>query len=146
MEYVYTALRFSEWALEFLTLPPACFAFVMAAISFVWAGQKQRPFQMHLWKSHHWFALTHMLFFAAAIVVGVMLANTEPSADIPHSAYRSGELMLDVVTYGSLVSCVFWIWRMKGFRWYATSMMVLAELITIGAVFIAGMSVSGDWL
>jgi hypothetical protein len=146
MEYVYTALRFSEWALEFIIIPPFFFAFVLAGISFVWAGQKQMPFQTHLWKSHHWFALTHMLFFAAAIVVGVVWANPELNPNLSHLANRSGELLLDVVTCGSLVSCVFWIWRMKGFRRYATSLMVLAELITFGAVCVAGMSVSGDWL
>jgi len=50
------------------------------------------------------------------------------------------------VAYGSLASCGFWIWRMKGFRWYATSLMALAELVTWGALFVAGMSITGDWL
>jgi hypothetical protein len=50
MENVHTALRFSEWALEFMIVPPYCFAFVLAAISVVWAGLKQRPFQTRLWK------------------------------------------------------------------------------------------------
>jgi hypothetical protein len=35
---------------------------------------------------------------------------------------------------------------MKGFRWYATSLMALMELPIIGALFVAGMSVTGDWL
>jgi hypothetical protein len=35
---------------------------------------------------------------------------------------------------------------MKGFRWYATSLMVLVEVLTWGALFVAGMSVSGDWI
>jgi hypothetical protein len=35
---------------------------------------------------------------------------------------------------------------MKGFRWFAVSLMTIAEIITWGAIFIAGMSVTGDWL
>jgi hypothetical protein len=146
MEYVHTALVYSENALEFMIVPPVCFAFALAAISFVWAGQKQRPFQTHRWKSHHWLALTHLLFFAAAIIVGVMGANSEANPAILHEYDRPAGLWLDAVTLGSLALCVFWIWRMKGFRWYATSLMALAELITLGALFVAGMSISGDWL
>jgi len=35
---------------------------------------------------------------------------------------------------------------MKGFRWYAGSLMALMELPTFGALFVAGMSVAGHWL
>jgi hypothetical protein len=146
MDRIHTALRFSEWALEFMIVPPICFAFVLVAISFVWAAQKQRPFQTRLWKPHHWLALTHLLFFPVAIIVGVIGGNPVTNPTIPHSASQTAKLYLDVVTYGSLASCGFWIWRMKGFRWYATSLMALAELVTWGALFVAGMSITGDWL
>ncbi len=109
MEDVRTALQYSEWALEFVSVPPFCFAFLVAAVSFVWAGQKQRPFKKRLWKPYHWFALTHLLFFAAAIFAGVLGRNPVISPHVPHSANRAAELCLDAVTYGSLISCGFWI-------------------------------------
>jgi dipeptide/tripeptide permease len=109
MEHIHTALRFSEWALEFIVVPPFCFAFVLAGISFVWAGQRQRPFQTHLWKPYHWLALTHLLFFAAAIVVGVLGANQVTNRHVPHSGNQTAKLCLDAVMYGSLISCGFWI-------------------------------------
>jgi len=146
MGRIHTALKFSEWALEFMIVPPICFAFLFGAISLVWAAQKQRPFHTRMWKPHHWLALTHLLFFAAAIIVGVLGQNPVTNPTIIHSADKTAELFLDVVTYGSLASCVFWIWRMKGFRWYATSLMALAELVTWGALFVAGMSITGDWI
>ncbi len=99
-----------------------------------------------MWKPYHWLALTHLLFFAAAIVVGVLGQNPITNPTITHSADETARLYLDVVTYGSLASCGFWISRMKGFRWYATSLMALAELITWGALFVAGMSITGDWI
>jgi hypothetical protein len=146
MEHLYTSLRFSEWALEALCTPPLGMTLALSATSLVWAGIKQRPFRTRLWKPYHWLVICHLVFFAAAIAVGVFGANPITNPTIPHPPDPSAERWLDVVTYGSIASCVFWIWRMKGFRWYAASLMVSVEVITWGALFIAGMSVSGDWL
>jgi hypothetical protein len=147
MEYLHTSLRFSTWALEAVVfLPPLCFAFVLAMISLVWAAIKQQPFRLRLWKTHHWFVIGHVLFFVAAIAVGVFGANPIGNPTIPHPPILAAVHCLDVVTFGSVASCGFWIWRMKGFRWYAASLLLLAEVITWGALFVAGMSVSGDWL
>jgi hypothetical protein len=146
MEHPYTLLRFSEWALEALRIPSLGMTFALSTTSLVCAGIKQRPFRTRLWKPYHWLVICHLAFFAAAIVVGVFGANPITNPTIPHPPDPSAERWLDVVTYGSIASCVFWIWRMKGFRWYAASLMVSVEVITWGALFIAGMSVSGDWL
>ncbi len=146
MEHVQTSLRFSIWALEAMSLPPLVIALALSGTSLVWAAIKQRPFRTRLWKPYHWFVICHLLFFAAAILVGVLGANPMGNPTLPHPPNPSAERWLDVVTYGSIASCGFWIWRMKGFRWYGTSLMVLAETITWSALFIAGMSVSGDWL
>jgi hypothetical protein len=147
MGHLYTSLRLSQWALEAVVfLPPLAIAFALAGISFVWAGIKQRPFKTGLWKQYHWLVSSHLLFFVAAIAVAVFYANPITNPTITHPSNPSGALCLDAVTYGSLASCGFWIWRMKGFRWYATSLMALAEVITYGALFVAGMAVTGDWL
>ena len=146
MEPVYVALRYSEWALEFMIVPPLCFAFGFAAISLVWAGLKQRRLKTRLWKPYYWLFAAHLLFFVAAITVGVLMANPITNPSIPHHAERSAKLLLDAVTYCSIASCGFWIWRMKGIRWFAASLMALAELVTWGAFVVAGMSISGDWL
>jgi hypothetical protein len=146
MDHIYTALKFSRWALELMCLPPLVFALLLSATSLVWAGIKQRPFRTRLWKPYHWFAICHLVFFAAAIAVGVLGVNPTPNPTLPPPPNPSAERWLDVVMYGSIASCGFWIWRMKGFRWYATSLMVLVEVLTWGALFVAGMSVSGDWI
>jgi hypothetical protein len=79
----------------------------------------------------------------AAVALGVLRAN---QTNNPQNADPSAKLYLNLVTLGSLASCGVWIWLMKGFRWWATSLMVLAELLTWGALVIAGMSITGDWL
>lgn len=84
--------------------------------------------------------------FVAAIAVGVCGANPITNPTIPHPPSPIAEHVLDIVTYASVGSCGFWIWRMKGFRWFAASLLLLAEVITWGAFIVAGMSVSGDWL
>jgi hypothetical protein len=119
---------------------------LLAGISLFWAAIKPKPFTTGFWKPYHWFFACHLLFFVAVIAVGVFGVNPISNPTIPHPPIRSAELCLDALTYGSLVSCGFWIWSMKGFRWFATSLMALAELIVWGALFVAGMAVSGDWL
>ena len=146
MNAIHTALLFSEWALEFLIVPPFSFLFTAAAISWVWSGQKQHPFRRGIWKPYHWLILSHLLFFLAAIGLGVIWANPITNPAVHHSAKPIASRLLDVVFYGSFSSCAFWIWRANGFRWYATSLMTFMELPILGAVFVAGMSISGDWL
>jgi hypothetical protein len=144
---VHSALVFSRDALMFgVALQPTALIAVVALISLVRAGIKQRPFRMHLWKAHHWLSLSHLLFFAAAITVGVLCAAPLTGPPFARSPNRAGVRYLDVVMYGSFASCVFWIWRMKGFRWFACSLMALMEVPVLGALFVAGMSVTGDWL
>jgi len=142
MEHMDTAARLTSWALDVPFSRPFNFVFLLAAISFIVSALVQRPFRRHLFKLHHSLVLTQCLFFPAAIAVGVFWAN--PLAD-PAIAHH-GTPLIYAVALGSLASCVFWIWRMKGFRWFAVSLMTIAEIITWGAIFIAGMSVTGDWL
>lgn len=148
MEHViYTFLRFSMWALEgAVMLPPFAVASAFAAINLIGAGIKQRPFKRRLWKAHHWLVTSHFLFFIAAIAVAVFGANPIMNPTISHPAIPAAEKSLDLVIWLSIVSCVFWIWQMKGFRWFAASLMLLAQVVTWSALFVAGMSISGDWL
>jgi hypothetical protein len=105
--HVQTAIRFSEWALEFMLLPPFCFVLAALAVSFVLAALKQRPFQAGLWKPYHWLVLTQCLFFAAAIAVGVLGASPTTNPTIPHHPSRTATLWLNVLDYCSFASCAF---------------------------------------
>ena len=146
MPYTQTFFTFAGWGLEALLLPPLLAAAVLAGVSVVWAGYKQKPMRSGLWKRYHWLTATHLVFFFAAVAVGVIWQNPQTNPTLPHVASRVGRMWLDIVTYASLASCLFWVWRMRGFRWFATSLMLLLELPVFGALFIAGMSVAGDWL
>ena len=84
------------------------------------------------------------LFFPATVAVGVLFPAL---SSWPHPKENvMGHRLLDGLFYFSLVTSTFWLWRMRGLRWVSTSLLVLQQLILIGAGFVAGMSVSGEWL
>jgi len=146
MPYAQTFVRFAGWGLEALLLPPLLAAAALAGFSVAWAGYKQKPMRTGLWKRYHWLAAMHLVFFFAALAVGVIWQNPQTNPTLPHPASRVGTTWLGIVTYASYASCVFWVWRMRGFRWFASSLMLLLELPVFGALLIAGMSVGGEWL
>jgi hypothetical protein len=53
---------------------------------------------------------------------------------------------LPTILFASFATCAFGIWRMKGIRWFTASLMAIHELVIFSAYFVAGMSVTGDWL
>jgi hypothetical protein len=145
MNFVSTSLRFAEWALEAMLIPPVLVVVVLAMRSLILAATKQEPFRRGLWKRYHWLVLTHLLFFPAAIASGIIWANPITNRTIPHQGIDAGQRWLDSLMYASFASCIWWIWRMRGFRWFAVSLMLLARVPVFCALFISGMSVSG-WL
>jgi hypothetical protein len=108
-------------------------------------GTKAKPIQKTALEATPLACSYTLAVFAAAIVVGVWWANPITSYNIPHQAVPIAKVLLDVLFYGSFASCAFWIWRMKGFRWYATSVMALAEVPIMGALLISAMSIAGAW-
>jgi hypothetical protein len=146
MNFVSTSLRFAEWALEAVLLPPILVMFVLALGSLSLAAIKQKPFKRGLWQPYHWLVLTHLLFFPAVIAVGVIWANPITNPAVPHHPIETGRRWLDSLMCASLASCVWWAWRMRGFRWFAVSLMLLAEVPVVCGLFISGMSVAGDWI
>jgi hypothetical protein len=145
MDTIQNAWLFTRWALEFMLLPPLLLALAAVAVSLFFAVWRQRSFHRQLWKPRYWWVLTHLLFFPAAITVGMLCAVPLSSAS-SRNPNRIGTLCVDALLYASLASCAFWIWRMKGLRRFAGSLVALMELPILGALMIAGMSVTGDWL
>jgi len=144
---VQLAWKYSGWALEFVVLPPCFLLFGAGAVGMVWEGWKQRHSIVAFWKPHHWLFLTHWLLFILAILLGVM--GEEPHAGMMRAGYLPqsyAEAGNQAILWCSFASCAFWIWRMKGFRSFAGSLMVLVEVPVLGAIFLAGMLITGDSL
>lgn len=143
MSAIETALEFAKGGAGFGLGAPSL---PLAAIAFFWTGWIQRSPLFRLWKPHHWLVFTHLLFFGAAIVVGVIFAAPLTLPASLRQPNRTANLLLNLITVASFGSCGFWIWRMKGFRWFAASLMWMMEILVFGALFVAGMSVTADWI
>jgi hypothetical protein len=127
-------------AFYYMIVPPGCFASLYAACALVYAARRQRPFRTGIWKRYHWLFLTHALFFAAAAILGA----ASPTG--PHQANPLASACWDAAFCGSFASCGFWIWRMRGFRWLASSLMVLIQIPTLGALFLAYLAITGFYI
>ena len=105
----------------------------------VWTFVTQRQDERKLWKQHWWTVLAQLLFCPAIVLVGVSserFRGTNP-------------LFFELALYSSLVLSALVggisIYRMKG-AWSAISLVVTHQFILLGASFVAGMAISGDWL
>jgi len=72
MAAVQLGLRYALWALESMILPPFCILLPLAVVSLIWNWRRQQPMSKPLWRPAHWLVLSHLLFFAATIHIGVL--------------------------------------------------------------------------
>jgi hypothetical protein len=98
------------------------------------------------WRPYYWLVLTHLLFFVAAVALGTLGAADGPVVRQPVQPNRAASLCVDILFWTSFASCTFWIWRMKGFRWFGVGFVGAMQIFVLLAFLVAGMSVSGDWL
>jgi hypothetical protein len=125
------------WPMLLITL--AVVANLVAALIFRW------PFQNELWKKDYWPAFLTLLLIPATTAIGVLgwidpsvVPRPQPSALL---VWTNNGLFIASIAFG-----IFWVYRMKGLRWFALSFMLIQLWILMGVGFIAGMALSGDWL
>jgi len=133
----------SVWSLQSLLYTSLLLLLIAACLSLVLAFWKQRPSSCPLWKSSHWFVLTQLLFFPMVISIGVLYPAPSPSS---YHASSTAGWVSGLLGWLSLALAAFWVYRMKGVRWFAFSLVAILQIILMGAFFISGMAVSGDWL
>jgi hypothetical protein len=135
---------YSTWSIEALIIPPVLILLIPLIVSTGLAILRERPWRTDAWHWSYWLALTQVIFFPLIVAVGVLFPaiSSWPS---PQSNI-AGERWLNCAFYGSLATGVYWIYRMKGLRWFAASLIGLQQLVLACAGFIVGMSVTGQWL
>lgn len=143
-QFVKQFWTFSVWSLGLLIhIHSALAIFILALLSLALACWKQHPFQSGLWKRSHWFVLTQLLYFPVVISLGVLYPAPGPSF---YHAESTAGWACEFLSWLSLGTAAFWVYRMKGLRWFGVSLVAVLQLIITGAFFVAGMAVSGDWL
>jgi hypothetical protein len=142
MNLVHSAFTLSVWALELMRFPTFAMIAALAAVFVIRTGQQRSSAPRPL---HRWSILSHLLFFPAAIAVGVLFPAFTLNGR-PLSPNHFGQLAVSILTYASFASCLFWIWKMRGFRWLAVGLVTLLEVPVLTALLVAGMSVTGNWM
>lgn len=125
--------------------PKIGLAFVLAIIGVVLSIAWQVPFEPGRWKRCYELIFSQLLYYPAIIAHGTLYRDHTPPSQ-PPNANSLVDLAPEVLFGLSLVSGAFWIIRMKGLRWFAFCLVCLQQILVIGAIFVATMSITGDWL
>ena len=136
--------KFTSWALEFLFVRPFGYVSLAIGINLLSSVMLQRPFRNPIWKRTSLVILVQLLLFLAILAVAV-IGEVSSNPTLPRVSNHWG-LVADILDLCSVAVGAFWIWKMKGVRWFATSVLLLQMWLLLGANFIAGMALSGDWI
>jgi hypothetical protein len=134
-----------RWSLEFLYEPPFVYATLLLVSNFIASIIRQSPFRKPISKQTYFIVVLQFLFFPATLAVAVLGRVDWQQPHVPGPNYW-GLRAEDLCDLGSLILGIYWVWRMKGLRWFALSLVILQLWLLQAAGFIAAMSLTGTWL
>jgi hypothetical protein len=146
MAHFWLALwTYLHWSLEFLYMPPFAYGTLSLGLSFIASVIRQRPFSKPIWQQTYFIVVLQFLFFPATLAVAVLGRVDWQQPHFP-GPNKWGLRVEDVFALGSLIVGIYWVWRMKGLRWFAVSLAMLQLCLLAAANFVAAMSLTGTWL
>ena len=140
-----TFWTYLRWSLEFLYSPPFLYGTLLCGLSLVASVVRQRPFDKPIWKQTYAIVALQFLFFPAVLTIAVLGRVDWQQPHFPGPNYW-GLRAEDLIDFGSLILGSYWVWRMKGLRWFALSVVIFQLWLLAAAGFIAAMSLTGTWL
>lgn len=97
------------------------------------------------WKREYWLSLLGVLLIPLTIAIGAVgwidtsiSPRPEPSSLL---VWTNNGLFI-----ASLALSSFWVYRMRGLRWFASAFALIQLWMLIWAGLIAGMALTGEWL
>jgi hypothetical protein len=134
--------RYSLWALEFLVGPfrwisVAILASLLAAAVASFRRASAFSLEKNLYR------LPFVLFVGCPLSIAIAVLFPAPS---PSSPNHVGAFLLNALDLLALLLGVYFVYRAKGLRWFTAAIVVTALWLLLAAGFVAGMSVSGDWI
>jgi hypothetical protein len=145
LSFLSTFQTYFLWSVEFLVVPPYRYITLFVAINLAASIIKQRPFKRSNWVRTVRFPAIVFLCFIATIAVaagGYVSVNHISIAEPNHWGLRACHLL----AFMSFGAGTYWIYRLKGLRWFAVSVTFLQLWLLAGANFIAVMALTGDWI
>ncbi len=136
--------RFRQ-SLEGLYAWPLLLVTIVLVANFVFAIIHRWPFDRERWQRQYWFAFLSFLFIPITIIVGEVgwIDPSMSSRPTPNTLllWTNNGLFIASVILG-----IFWVYRMKGLRWFALAFALIQLWMLFWAGFVAGMALTGDWL
>ena len=129
-----------------VALPKIRILFILLIVGLFVSLTWQKPFKRGLWKRSYSLVFAQILFYPAIIAIGVLYRVGGNPTQRPPNMNPLAVWTLDVLFGLSLLSALFWVCRMRGLRWFAFCMVFLQQILLFGALFVAEMSMTGDWL
>jgi hypothetical protein len=136
---------YSLESLSFLFIPEMCLFTLALLANLVVSVTRSPRLRSGDWPKSCLGLLVNFLFFPAIIFVAVVWAvdgRQWPRPEPDHQAVQK----CNTLFFLSLAFGSYWTYRMKGLRWFASAIVLLQQWILLGALFIAGMALSGDWI
>jgi len=117
--------------LDFARLPMVSLACLLLTLGLMASFAWQRPFGSGRWRRYYWLVVTQFLFYPATIAVGVIYrVGTGPTQTRPEEN-TVADWTLAGLFFLSLALGIFWVYRMKGLRWFAFCLVALLQLFLL---------------
>ena len=113
----------------------------MASVAII-ALALNNPFVYRNYTHKHLLLLTPFFLTFLLLLIGAIFAHNDSQSSAP-------EWPATLLTFIALVHiplAAFLIWKMKGFRWATVALCPIQIWCSYWALFVASMSVTGDWL
>jgi len=133
------------WGLEVLWVPPMRTAGLISLGSVIAASLFQGPGLRVNWRRSYSLVFTQLIFYPLVIATAVVL-RANLSLPIHPEQHRFEQHVLDCLAIASVLTGCFWVYRLRGLRWLAVSLVLVQEVVMFGGLVIAGMAVTGDWI
>jgi hypothetical protein len=88
------------------------------------------------------------VFLPLAVTLLILVWGTvmEHPSDSQSLAPSWPSYVVDALLIIQLLVSIWVVWFMKGYRWFSVFTVVLEQWFALACAFVAGMSVTGDWL
>jgi hypothetical protein len=111
-------------AFGIVELPKVRLAFILLIVGLLVSIAWQKPFERGLWRRYYSLVLTQFLFHPAIIAIGGLYrVSGDPTQRRPMNPFA--DWTLDVLLFLSVALGVFWVYRMRGLRWFAFCLVFL---------------------
>ncbi len=115
---------------------------IVCLLNFIFAFYYNCPHKKGLKKVEVAFIYSPIIFIILLTLWGNILCVDSSTIQTP----KWPSYVAIAIYFAQIIWTGYVVYILKGFRWYSISVGILVALYSLGALFIVGMAVTGDWL